>query len=123
MNHDHIDQAATSIQHFAEFPADAQVDTSTISTQALRPLHPQASEASEQHNIKDEKFESVQSKGPPVESQNESVPASKYNKLKRQFSQLREVSSLFAVTNHFAGVPPDDQRMGELYKATRNLEP
>jgi len=37
MNHTQTDFVTPATQHFAEFPADGQIDNSTLSTQAQRP--------------------------------------------------------------------------------------
>jgi|LakMenEpi03Aug12_release.lakeMendotaPanAssembly.Ray.scaffolds.fasta_scaffold1207267_1 hypothetical protein len=111
MNQTQSDFVTPATQHFADFPADGQLDNSTLSTQAIKPTINHDAQT-DKHNILGEKIESVQTKEPTVDEKIDVVPVEKYNKLKRKFSELRDVThSLFANLIN-VGVLTHNQRMG-----------
>jgi len=63
-----------------------------------------------------EKFEPVQTKEPNAEDKG--VPLTKYNNLKRKFSELRDVRALPCLLFQFLGVLTNNQRVGTLKLAT-----
>ena len=93
MNCTQVDEVTAKTNNFAEIPADGQLDTSKPSTQEVKPAAALPT-ATELQASPGEKIESAQIKEPVPSEEKEpsTVSTEKYNKLKRKFSELRQVS-------------------------------
>jgi hypothetical protein len=119
MSQSQTDYVTPATQHLAEYQADGHQHNSTLSTQALKPILMTDAQI-DNHNISGEKFESVQTKEPSANEKPDFVPVDKYNKLKRKFSELRNVTHSLIANLVCVGVLTNNQWMGIIVKNVRN---